>query len=225
NGIHAPGRSRQVALKSIRSQQGDWRKGLAAACESLVHPVVLAGEARRLHSRLVGLLLGAPLFAGALLVQMFHDRFSATALLTLISATIAAGWLAAAGASAIRNAQAAITVALGALTVAVGCILAVTGVFSSPLLLLLLALPFEHWWLRRSVWRGAFAMAAALVLSLVLQPSHPATGFSAAMWLVPICYAATAWLRLPRPETAAIEAPQQEASDEAAARLGGGTVL
>lgn len=212
-------------MKSISAQHGNWRQGLAASCDSLVHPAVTDAGERTLHGRLLGLLFALPLYAGILLVQTLYEHLPATMLVAILCAAFAAGWLAAAAVAAVRNTRLAIRVSLGALTGLVGLAVGATGTFSSPLFFLLLAPAFELWWLGgRPLQHGTLLSCLALLIAVASQPLVAVAGFSADLWLLPVCYGAAIWLRLP--EAAPAEAPVREREDLAdIARISGATVV
>src|SRR5215218_5707610 len=83
-----------VALNSLASRSRDWLASLAAGADRLVHRSVDSEQARTHHRRLVMAGLFAPLLMAAALVQTLADQLGGTAILTLVSALIGAGWLA-----------------------------------------------------------------------------------------------------------------------------------
>jgi cell cycle sensor histidine kinase DivJ len=173
---------------------------IAAGCDRLVHPSI-AGESERLrHRRLIGVLLSSPFPIAAAAGLLLPSALGAAVTLAFICATCGAAWLAALLVAATGKGREAGTVALGAGAAVLACLTAAAGGLASPMTLIMLALPFESYWVARTrkaaLW-GTAAAAAALVLQAVLGGTL-FSGASPALWhwLLPTAYAAAMLARL-----------------------------
>jgi len=192
-------------------------KGLRAGCERLVHPSVRDPEVRDRQSRLIGLLLAAPLFVCSAMAVLFPPAFGPLAALSLIGAGFTLAWTAAALVALSGSRAAVEPVMLGLAVPAAAGIVAAGGGLASPVLMLALALPFEAAWLARSRRAASVGAAAALAVICLQAPAgalaSPGASASAWQWLLPLAYAALAlpramaWLAEVRRESVRPSAP------------------
>jgi cell cycle sensor histidine kinase DivJ len=173
---------------------------IAAGCDRLVHPSI-AGESEGLrHRRLIGVLLASPFPIAAAAGLLLPSALGAAVTLALICATCGAAWLAAILVAATGKDRAAGMIALAAGAAVLACLTAAAGGLASPMTLIMLALPFEAYWVARTakaaLW-GAAAAAAALGLQVALGGAV-FSGASPALWhwLLPTAYAAAMLARL-----------------------------
>jgi cell cycle sensor histidine kinase DivJ len=187
-------------LKSTAKVEGDWREGLSAACERLVHPRVTDPAERSRQGRLIGLLLAAPFLAGTLVAQLLHGTLPTATMLAAVCSVFVFSWMGAVALALSGRGRLVGTAAVATLCALIGAALAATGMTGSPLLLLLAVPPFEMAWLNRS--RGAMiagwwaaAGAFALGSAATVLGHGAASSFAEHLWLVPLAYGATLWLR------------------------------
>jgi cell cycle sensor histidine kinase DivJ len=169
---------------------------VAAACGRMVHGSVVDEATRAHHGRLIGLLLTGPLLVAAALAVFLSPRLGPGATLSAIGATVALSLLGAAVVS--RTGRGVAFVEAGALVlsaIAAAAVVAAAGGPASPALLILAALPFEAWWLRRSAGAAGLGALAALA-ALVLQGALGSTALTGATipagwhWVAPLTYLA-----------------------------------
>lgn len=219
--------SELVALGSSSARTGNWQERLAAACDRLVHPAVTCVSTRTHHRRLIGLLLCAPFLLAGLTSQILYGLVDNGTLLALNCVIFAMAWIATAVVAAMAKTAIVEGILLVAATIIIGSAVSATGLLKSPLVLLLLVPPFECWWLHRS--RGpsnkgwwASIGACAVALTAMSAGYGGAQQFSEQMWVAPLVYAVTMWVRFTSPDTA-IELPSSSGSDiyEEAAKIAG----
>jgi cell cycle sensor histidine kinase DivJ len=184
----------------LAARYSDLLGAIAAGCDRLVHPSI-AGESERLrHRRLIGTLLASPFPIAAAAGLLLPSALGAAVTLAFICATCGAAWLAALLVAATGKDRAAGMIALGAGAAVLACLTAAAGGLASPMTLIMLALPFESYWVARTrkaaLW-GAVAAAAALVLQATLGGAL-FSGASPALWhwLLPTAYAVAMLARL-----------------------------
>lgn len=199
-------------LSSVSARPGNWQSGLAAACDRLVDPTVTDPRLRKVHRRLIGILLAAPFLLAGVISQVFYGTIENGMLLAINCVIFAAAWIGTAMVAATAKTRLVQALLLASATAIIGIAIAGTGLLQSPLVLLLLAPPFECWWLHRS--RGpsnkgwwASIGACALALLAVSAGSEPVRGFSEHLWVFPLLYAVTMWMRFTAPQARATDAP------------------
>jgi len=209
---------------------------MAAACEQFVSSSIVDPQLRRVHRRLVGVLLAAPFLGGGAAVALSTANVGAAATMAVILALFGLGWLAAMMVSVTANAALVGVPALLAGGCGLAALLAAGGGLASPVALLCLALPLETFWVSSS--RRAATCAAAIALAaVILYPTLgaiiPAYGQPAAWhWLIPLAWAATLVGRFgqfsgnPTNRGEGIEERLEEVIDAVVFRIGhGGEVL
>lgn len=218
-------------LSSVNSVSGNWQDGFAAACDRLVHPSVESPGARSRHRRLIGLLLGAPFLLAGLISQVFYGSIENGLLLGINCAIFAVSWIAVAIVSATARTKGVEITSLLIGTFVIGLVVSVTGLLSSPLVLLLLAPPFESWWLTRSRgpsnvgWWASIGVCA--VAMAAIGGGYGGThAFAVHFWVLPLIYAVSMWIRFTNPAaSAADETPSAPNLLEQAAKIGGNAVF
>ncbi|MEZ5810862.1 MAG: PAS domain-containing sensor histidine kinase [Rhizobiaceae bacterium] len=186
------------------ARSGNWQDRFAAACDRLVHPAVDRPGERSYQRRLIGVLLGAPFLLAGLLSQIFHGMIDNGSLLAVNCLVFALAWIATAVVAATARAALVESALLIVATMVIGLAVSVTGLLQSPLVLLLLAPPFECWWMHRARGpsnRGWWASIAACALALVAIGGGYGgeVSFAVEHWVLPLIYAATMWLRFTGP--------------------------
>ncbi len=167
-----------------------------AACDRLVHPSVKDGAARAAQRRLIGIMLIAPFFAVAAMGFFMPAFLGVAATLAAICAVCGAAWLGIllVAASGRDHAASIATLMAGAALLTV--VLAAAGGLASPVAALLLALPVEACWQRRTRGSAMWGAVAALAV-LPLQALLGSTLFTAAApvagwhWVLPLAYVGT----------------------------------
>jgi len=167
------------------------------AVTGLVHPGVAAAD-RPAQGRFLRLAFAAPLLAPLLLAPAFAQDLGGFLAGTL--AAFAIGW----GAAALTLATGSIAIAGALLVIGAAAFIAaaaaLAGVAASPLLLVLIALPVEARLVTRTA--APARLATLVALAAGLSAFAAGQGGPAALglhWLAPAAWAATAWLRRPRP--------------------------
>lgn len=193
-------------MKDRTKRAEDWRDGIAAACERLVHPDV-RGSQRDEQARLIGLLLAGPLLAGFLLGQLLWEASLAAMIPSALCLAFVTAWTCVVIVAQTGRSLWVCRLAGLALGLLVGTAIGAGGMLQSPLLVLLAAPAFEGWFMYRSrggAIAGGWIAFAALALALFLSAGEfmAAQGFAGHLWIVPLAYAATVWLRLPMPDAA-----------------------
>jgi cell cycle sensor histidine kinase DivJ len=175
-----------------------------------VHPAV-HGREREKHHGLLAALLAGPFVLAAAIVQVMMPTYGSSASLAMLCATFGLSWLAALAIStrgASRTAEIAILGGAAALT---GLLVALGGGFSTPLAVLLAALPAEVYWISRSrkaaIAGGALAFGSAVMFGQAIAPDGGV--MSTWLWATPLLYAATLVARLlkhePRDQNDAVD--------------------
>ena len=200
-----------------------WQDKFAAACDRLVHPQVGTDSERKIHRRMIGLLLATPFFISGLMAQVFYRTVDNGSLLAVICVIFACAWIATAIVAATARTAAVESVLLIVGTLCIGLVISATGLLQSPLVLMLAAPPFECWWLHRSRGRsnkGWWASMSVCAVALVANAGGfaPVREFAVHLWVVPLIYAATMWLRFTGPTVAQkdIESGDEKTFDAAA---------
>ena len=180
----------------------DWSQRFTGACERLLHPSVVETDERAHQLRLLKVLIAGPILAAWAVLQLSIFKLGPTAAFAWAAAAFGFGLLApfALITTARRRFVEPITfllaVGLIALLVAAG------GGLASPLTLLSAGLAFETGWIRRTrravqagVAGGLLAAFAGAAINGVLLPDAEP---SAWQWILPLIYAATILVRVPR---------------------------
>jgi len=166
----------------------------------LVHGSVEEPAERLRQRRLLGVVLAAPFLIAAPAAVLLPPFVGAPAMLAAIGATFAAAFLVALLVAATGRARIAEAAALMLGPMALAGIVASAGGPASPAAIVLAALPFEAWWVRRTpkaALAGIVAMLAALPLQAVLGPDLLSAAVpAAAHWLIPLGYFAFVVLRI-----------------------------
>lgn len=162
----------------------------------MVHPSILGQNDRERQRRFIGVMLAAPFFAAGAAVTLVTSGMGAAVTVAAIFAAFGLCWfiallVAATGKMAI-NAQ----VALAMAGIALGGLIAAAGGLSSPVAMLVVALPFEAWWIgasRRAALWGAVSAAVAILAQPLAGILLPFAGAQIAAWhwLVPLAWALT----------------------------------
>lgn len=174
---------------------------VAAACERLVHPCVADASVRGRQTRLVGILLAAPFLASIAAAFFLPTTLGAATTLTVICAAFSVAWvgIVLTGSTGKDNAVGMASLIIG--TVIIAALLAAAGGTASPMTAMILALPLEAYWYRRTLraalW-GGIAALAVLPLQLMFATTlfHEAASITAWHWLVPLVYVASLLPRL-----------------------------
>ena len=218
------------------TRTGELLDAVAARCERLVHCSVREPAERLRQRRLIGVMLAAPLLIAAPAAILLPPLVGAPAMLAGICAIFGAAFPIALLVAATGRAFVAEAIALVLGAVALAGIVASAGGPASPATIVLAALPFEAWWVRRTpkaALAGAAAALATLPLQAVLGP-HLFAGASptAAHWLIPLGYLAfvvprlVAWLDGRVEEAADEKRPLEEILEAVVLRMdAGGEVL
>lgn len=198
-------------MSSVATRSSQWLAGLVTGCDGLVHPAV-AAEKRRVHGRMISVLLTLPLLMAAWAAQILPQHLATAGVLAALCAILAQGWVAAAFVSATGRDGIAGPLSLAVSSGVAGLLIAASGGLSSPLVFLLVAFLFEPWWVRREnvvLQSGGFAAIVAFVLGGTLRlPADVVVTVSAWHWLLPAAYAASLLARLhPMLGTAGRETP------------------
>jgi cell cycle sensor histidine kinase DivJ len=171
-----------------------------AGCDRLVHPSVRDDRARAEQRRLVGIMLTAPFFAAASLGLFLPAMFATATTLAVICATFGVAWFVVLMVAATGSAGIAAGISLSAGAATLSVIVAAAGGLASPISAMMLALPLEAFWQRRTARSALYGAGAALAVvpaqallgSLAPFETAIAAGWH---WIVPLAYAATLVLR------------------------------
>lgn len=187
--------------------------------------------ARSRQRRLIGLLLAAPFLLAGLVSQVFYAAVDNGTLLAVNCTLFAVAWIATAYVAATGRAAAVESIFLLVATFTIGLVVSVTGLLKSPLVLLLLALPFEWWWLQRSRGSSNIGWWASIGVCAVAMAAMGggyggAQPFAVHLWVLPLIYAATMWIRVTGPQTAATKTSASDTDAyEYAAEMAGAVVF
>lgn len=198
----------------IEARYAELPGAIAAGCERMVHPSIIEHGERDRQRRFIGVMLTAPLFAAGAAVTLVTSGMGAAVTIAAIFAAFGLCWFVALLAAATGKMAAAAPIALTLAAVALGGLIAAAGGLSSPVAMLVVALPFEAWWIgasRRAALWGAASAIAAIALQPLVPAMMPIAGVQIAAWhwLVPLAWALTLIPRV----SAAHDA--QEAADKA----------
>jgi cell cycle sensor histidine kinase DivJ len=169
---------------------------MAAGCERMVHPSIIGRADRERHRRFIGAVLAAPFLAAGAAVTLVTSGMGAAVTVAAIFAAFGLCWFIALLVAATGKMNLAAHGALALASLALGGLIAAAGGLSSPVAMLVVALPFEAWWIgasRRAALMGALAAAAAIMVQPLLGAWSLFSGPQVAAWhwLVPLAWALT----------------------------------
>lgn len=176
---------------------------MAAGCERMVHPSILGQNDRRCQRRFIGVMLAAPFFAAGAAVTLVTSGMGAALTMAAIFAAFGLCWFAALLVAASGKMAFASQVALAMGSLALAGVIAAAGGLASPVAMLVVALPFEAWWIgasRRAALWGAVSAFVAIVLQAFAGSVFPfgAAEIAAWHWLLPLAWALTLVPRVAR---------------------------
>jgi cell cycle sensor histidine kinase DivJ len=180
----------------IEARYAELPGAIAAGCERMVHPSIVEQGERDRQRRFIGVMLTAPLFAAGAAVTLVTSGMGAAVTMAAIFAAFGLCWFIALLAAATGKMVTAAPIALTLAAAALGGLVAAAGGLSSPVAMLVVALPFEAWWIGASR-RAALWGAVSAVVAVALQPLVPAflpiagAQIAAWHWLVPLAWALT----------------------------------
>ncbi|RWC63655.1 PAS domain-containing sensor histidine kinase [Mesorhizobium sp.] len=162
----------------------------------MVHPSILEQSDRECQRRFIGVMLAAPFFAAGAAVTLVTSGMGAAVTMAAIFAAFGLCWFVALLVAATGKMTAAAQLALAMAGIALGGLIAAAGGLSSPVAMLVVALPFEAWWIgasRRAALWGAVSAAVAILAQPLAATLFPFTGTQIAAWhwLVPLAWALT----------------------------------
>ncbi|PAQ04787.1 ATP-binding protein [Mesorhizobium temperatum] len=169
----------------------------------MVHPSILGQNDRRCQRRFIGVMLAAPFFAAGAAVTLVTSGMGAAVTMAAIFATFGLCWFAALLVAASGKMAFAGQVALVMGSLALAGVIAAADGLASPVAMLVVALPFEAWWIgasRRAALSGAIAAFVAILLQAFagsVFPFSPAE-ITAWHWLLPLGWALTLVPRVAR---------------------------
>ncbi|WP_192358755.1 PAS domain-containing sensor histidine kinase [Mesorhizobium mediterraneum] len=169
----------------------------------MVHPSILGQNDRRCQRRFIGVMLAAPFFAAGAAVTLVTSGMGAAVTMAAIFATFGLCWFAALLVAASGKMAFAGQVALVMGSLALAGVIAAADGLASPVAMLVVALPFEAWWIgasRRAALWGAIAAFVAILLQAFagsVFPFSPAE-ITAWHWLLPLGWALTVVPRVAR---------------------------
>ncbi|HEY4191540.1 MAG TPA: PAS domain-containing sensor histidine kinase [Mesorhizobium sp.] len=172
---------------------------MSVGCERLVHPSVQdAGEHSR-QRRFIGVMLASPFFIAGAAVTLIAAGMGAAVTVAAIFAAFGLCWFTALLVAASASTKAAAPLALIVAGAVSALLIAAGGGFASPVALMVLALPFEAFWIagtrKAAFWGAAGALGAVLLQPVAAALLPPGSGVSAWNWLLPLAWAATIALR------------------------------
>ncbi len=173
------------------TRTGELLDAVAARCERLVYSAVHEPAERLRQRRFIGVMLVAPFLIAAPAAILFPPLTGVAATLAGICSVFGAAFLIALLVAATGRARIGEAIALMLGTAALAAIVASAGGPTSPAAIMLAALPFEAWGVRRSskaVLLGAAAALATLPLQAVLGAGFLAGAAVPAVehWLKPL---------------------------------------
>ncbi|MER8574471.1 PAS domain-containing sensor histidine kinase [Mesorhizobium sp. M1338] len=162
----------------------------------MVHPSILGRSDRERQRRFIGVMLAAPFFAAGAAVTLVTSGMGAAVTMAAIFAAFGLCWFVALLVAATGKMAIASQLALAVAGVSLGSLIAAAGGLSSPVAMLVVALPFEAWWIgasRRAALWGAVSAAAAILAQPLAATVFPFAGAQIATWhwLVPLAWALT----------------------------------
>ncbi|RWO76171.1 MAG: PAS domain-containing sensor histidine kinase [Mesorhizobium sp.] len=162
----------------------------------MVHPSILGQNDRRCQRRFIGVMLAAPFFAAGAAVTLVTSGMGVAVTMAAIFATFGLCWFAALLVAASGKMAFAGQVALVMGSLALAGIIAAAGGMASPVAMLVVALPFEAWWIgasRRAAFWGALSACVAILLQAFAGSVFPfgLAEIAAWHWLLPLAWALT----------------------------------
>lgn len=162
----------------------------------MVHPSILGQSDRERQRRFIGVMLAAPFFAAGAAVTLVTSGMGVAVTMAAIFAAFGLCWFIALLVAATGKMAIASQLALAAAGVSLGSLIAAAGGLSSPVAMLVVALPFEAWWIgasRRAALWGAVSAAATILVQPLAATVLPFAGAQIAAWhwLVPLAWALT----------------------------------
>ncbi|CAN7639538.1 PAS domain-containing sensor histidine kinase [Mesorhizobium sp. LjRoot246] len=162
----------------------------------MVHPSILERSDRERQRRFIGVMLAAPFFAAGAAVTLITSGMGAAVTMAAIFAAFGLCWFVALLVAATGKMTAAAQLALAMAGIALAGLIAAAGGLSSPVAMLVVALPFEAWWIgasRRAALWGTVSAAVAILAQPLAATLFPFTGTQIAAWhwLVPLAWALT----------------------------------
>ncbi|MCZ8543163.1 PAS domain-containing sensor histidine kinase [Mesorhizobium qingshengii] len=162
----------------------------------MVHPSIIGQSDRERQRRFIGVMLAAPFFAAGAAVTLVTSGMGAAVTVAAIFAAFGLCWFVALLVAATGQMTVAAQVALAMAGLALGSLIAAAGGLSSPVAMLVVALPFEAWWIgasRRAALWGAVSAAVAILAQPLAVAAFPFAGAQIAPWhwLVPLAWALT----------------------------------
>ncbi|MER9298518.1 PAS domain-containing sensor histidine kinase [Mesorhizobium sp. M0621] len=162
----------------------------------MVHPSILGQSDRERQRRFIGVMLAAPFFAAGAAVTLVTSGMGAAVTMAAIFAAFGLCWFVALLVAATGKMAIASQLALAVAGISLGSLIAAAGGLSSPVAMLVVALPFEAWWIgasRRAALWGAVSAAAAILAQPLVGTVFPFAGAQIAAWhwLVPLAWALT----------------------------------
>ncbi|RWP17420.1 MAG: PAS domain-containing sensor histidine kinase [Mesorhizobium sp.] len=167
----------------------------------MVHPSILGQNDRRCQRRFIGVMLAAPFFAAGAAVTLVTSGMGVAVTMAAIFATFGLCWFAALLVAASGKIAFAGQVALVMGSLALAGVIAAAGGMASPVAMLVVALPFEAWWIgasRRAALWGAVSACVAVLLQAFAGSvfSFGPAEIAAWHWLLPLAWALTLVPRL-----------------------------
>ncbi|WP_256749511.1 PAS domain-containing sensor histidine kinase [Mesorhizobium sp. Mes31] len=162
----------------------------------MVHPSIVGQSDRERQRRFIGVMLASPFFAAGAAVTLVTSGMGAAVTVAAIFAAFGLCWFIALLVAATGKMAVAAQVALAIAGLALGSLIAAAGGLSSPVAMLVVALPFEAWWIgasRRAALWGAVSAAVAILVQPLAVAVFPFAGAQIAPWhwLVPLAWALT----------------------------------
>jgi cell cycle sensor histidine kinase DivJ len=162
----------------------------------MVHPSILGQGDRERQRRFIGVMLAAPFFAAGAAVTLVTSGMGAAVTMAAIFAAFGLCWFVALLVAATGKMAMASRIALAVAGISLGSLIAAAGGLSSPVAMLVVALPFEAWWIgasRRAALWGALSAAVAILAQPLAGTVFPFAGAQIAAWhwLVPLAWALT----------------------------------
>lgn len=202
----------------IKARYVELPGAMAAGCERMVHPSILGRGERERQRRFIGAMLAAPFFAAGAAVTLVTSGMGAAVTMAAIFAAFGLCWFVALLVAATGKMDLAGRAALAAAGIALGGLIAAAGGLSSPVAMLVVALPFEAWWIgasRRAALWGAVSAVVAILCQPLAAGILPVAGAQIAPWhwLVPLAWALTLLPRITASHSAAAAADAMDSSD------------
>ncbi|RUZ74105.1 PAS domain-containing sensor histidine kinase [Mesorhizobium sp. M7A.F.Ca.US.006.01.1.1] len=162
----------------------------------MVHPSILGRSDRERQRRFIGVMLAAPFFVAGAAVTLVTSGMGVAVTMAAIFAAFGLCWFVALLVAATGQMAIASWVAMVLAGISLGSLIAAAGGLSSPVAMLVVALPFEAWWIgasRRAALWGAVSAAVAILAQPLAETVFPFAGAQIAAWhwLVPLAWTLT----------------------------------